>query len=132
MSKKYGTQWKPQPWSDGSIMMRVNPKPVVLTAEKIVSELTYHCFDFGGKDEIMAMNKTRFKQEIQSIADYMAYNYDGHEYSYHDGQNYGDSTEDWLRVYQIMAVKLMDMFPEFEQVKSYCGEHVIAYAHKEA
>ena len=95
MSRKYGTQWKPQPWSNGSIMMRVNPKPVVLTAEEIVSELTYHCFDFGMKDEIMTMNKTRFKQEIQSIANYMSYNYDGHEYSYHDGTNYGDSTVAW-------------------------------------
>tara|TARA_R100000908_G_C3690835_1_gene105310 strand:+ start:95 stop:490 length:396 start_codon:yes stop_codon:yes gene_type:complete len=130
MSKKYGTQWKPQPWSDGSIMMRVNPEPVVLTAEEIVSELTYHCFDFGMKDEIMSMNKTRFKKQIKAIVNYMAYNYDGHEYSYHDGTNLGDDAQDWLRTYQNMAVKLMDMFPEFEQVKSYCGNHIIAYAHK--
>ena len=132
MSKKYGTQWKPQSWSDGSIMMRVNPEPVILTAEQIVSELTFHCYVFGMKDEIMTMNKTRFKQEIKAIANYMAYNIEGHEYSYHDGTNYGDSVVAWERVYQNMAVKLMDMFPQFEQVKSYCGNHVIAYAHKEA
>ena len=132
MSQKYGTQWKPQPWSDGSIMMRVNPEPVLLTAEQIVSELTYYCFDFAMKDEIITMNKTRFKQKIKSIANYMAYNHNGHEYSYHDGTNWGDDSLDWLRTYQKMAVKLMDMFPQFEQVKSYCGKHVIAYAHKEA
>jgi len=99
-------------------MMRINPDPVVLTAEDIVSDLTLHCFDYAMKDEILMMNKTEFKKLLTDIANYRAYNYEGYETSYHDGSSYHGDASEWKKTWHIMSDKLLKMFPEFGQVLS--------------
>ena len=116
MSRQHGTQWKPCERTNGKVMMRINPDPVVLTAEDIVSDLTYHCFDYAMKDEILMMNKTEFKKLLTDIANYRAYNYEGYETSYHDGTSYYGDASEWKKTWYIMSEKLLKMFPEFGQV----------------
>ena len=128
MSRKYGTQWKPCERTNGSIMMRINPEPVVLTAEDIVLDLTYRAFDYAMYDEILKMNKTQFKNELTDIANRRAYYHDGYEIAYHYDER---SPVKWERVYFNMATKLLEFFPQFEKVMCQHGRHVIAYS-KEA
>lgn len=81
-----------------------------------MNDLTYHCFDFSMKDEILMMNKTEFKRLLTDIANYRAYNYEGYETCYHDGTNFESDGYEWRNTWIIMSEKLMKMFPEFGQV----------------
>ncbi len=117
MSRQHGINMKPQMRTNGKIMMKVNPDPVILTGEDIVSDLTYQAFDYANKDEILMMNKKEFNKLIVEIANYRAYNFEGYETTYHDGTIFGDSESEWKMVYHQMSVKLLKMFPEFEAVK---------------
>tara|TARA_R100001594_G_C4041213_1_gene263271 strand:- start:1838 stop:2215 length:378 start_codon:yes stop_codon:yes gene_type:complete len=122
MSRKYGTQWKPCERTNGSIMMRINPEPVVLTAEEIVEDLTYRALDFCMLDEYVKMNKTQFKNELTDIANRRAYVHHGYDLHYHN-----DCAE-WNRAYYLLAHKLLDFFPQFDKVMSEDRKTVIAYA----
>ena len=128
MSRKYGTQWKPCERTNGSIMMRINPEPVVVTAEDIVLDLTYRAFDYAMYDELLKMNKTQFKNELTDIANRRAYYHDGYDISYHYDER---SSAKWDRVYFNMANKLLEFFPQFEKVMCQRGKYVVAYS-KEA
>ena len=124
MSRKYGTQWKPCERTNGSIMMRINPEPVVLTGKDIVLDLTYMTFGNSLYDEILMMNKSQFKKELTHLANRRAYYHDGYEQEYLH-------TPKWERAYFNIATKLLEFFPQFEKVMCQRGKYVVAYV-KEA
>tara|TARA_S200002703_G_scaffold152521_1_gene153016 strand:- start:1264 stop:1644 length:381 start_codon:yes stop_codon:yes gene_type:complete len=126
MSRKYGTQWQPCERTNGRIMMRINPEPVVLTAEDIVEDLTYRAMDFCMLDDILKMNKTQFKNELVDIANRRTYYHHGYDLVYHN-----DCAE-WDRAYYLLAHKLLDFFPQFDKVMNEDRKTNVAYAHKEA
>ena len=109
MSRVYGKNWQPCMRTNGKVMMRVNPEPVILDLEDIVNSLTYWSFDFAEYDKIISSNKTQLKAFIQQIANYYSYNYDGYELSYHDD----DAA--WELYHSRIKAHVIKHFPEFDQ-----------------
>ena len=107
MSLKYGKEFVPCLRTNGAMMMRINPEPVVLTLEDLVDDLTYRAFDYDEYGEILASNKKQMKVMLKDIANYRAYNYEGYQLSYHDDD------EDWDRYHHSIAMHLISLFPEF-------------------
>ena len=108
---QYGTQWKPCERINGKIMMRVNPEPVVFDLETLVENLSYRAsscyFDI---DEFLMMNKKELKDAIQQLANFMTYNYEGHEtYEFED-----EDDEEWEEMKQKVRAKILKVFPEFK------------------
>lgn len=108
MSKIYGKEFDPCMRTNNRIMMRINPEPVVLTLEDLVDDLTYRAFDYGEYGEILATNKKQMKAMMKEIANYRAYNYDGHELSYHND----DSS--WHKYWYEIQAHVLNLFPAFE------------------
>lgn len=108
MSKKYGKEFVPCMRTNDMIMMRINPDPVVLTLEDLVDDLTYRAFDYSEYEEILATNKKQMKAMMKHIANYRAYNYEGHELSYYN------EYQDWDIYYNKIKAHLLKLFPDFE------------------
>ena len=109
---QYGTQWKPCERINGKIMMRLNPDPVVFDLETLVENLSYRASScYFEIDEFLMMTKKEIKDAIRQLANYMSYNWEGHEiYEFHDE----DDDEVWEECKNKVRAKILKVFPEFQ------------------
>ena len=91
-------------------MMRVNPEPVVFDLETLVENLSYRASScYYDIDEFLMMTKKEIKEAIQQLANFMAYNYDGHE-----TYEFDDYEDGWGILKQKVRAKILKVFPEFK------------------
>lgn len=90
-------------------MMRVNPEPVIFDLETLVQNLSYMADHYYfSMDSFLMMTKKEVKEQIQSLANYMCYNYEGYEmYDY-------ENDEDFSQIKERVRAKVLKVFPEFE------------------
>jgi len=110
-----GKEFVPSLRRSGSVAMKVNVRPIIMSRNEAISSLVEK-IGWRGIPYIHNLNKGKTKAQLSMAASYLAY-YDYFEHQPQSRENCEEYYEDQLEVWDACAYLIDKHFPEFNYLK---------------